>query len=94
MPIREANAILQLRGLEPAGSNRCGMRQSDCTSARPARAPSVLIVIGSKRKQNALYIGADEAYGADPPDAFEVNRMGNDSRVQDIGDASSATTPT
>ncbi len=42
-------------------------------------------VIGSSTERFALYAGADEALGADPPDAFEVYRMLDDSLLRDTG---------
>ncbi len=66
--------FLHLRFLEPAGSNRYGARQPDCESAKPAIAPSVLMVIGSSTGRFALNIEAEGAFEADPPGALEVHR--------------------
>ncbi len=42
-------------------------------------------VIGSSTERFALYAGADEAFGADPPDAFDVHCMVDDSLLRDTG---------
>ncbi len=48
------------------------------------------MVIGGSTERFALYIGADEAFGGDPPDAFEVHRMVDDSLLRDAGYARGA----